>query len=421
MDGGELLVPFTVSMTIFALANVLVGFPTSPAARRTTPGSSRSSSPVQLLLLAPGSDGCPGSHMTNIGVGLAPRGARAPREAEPARPAGRLETPLARDRASTSHRGRDTAGPSVSTVFVSALMWPLTSRLGSAFIGGEHADPLATIAGMWRDKGNAYHIFGTTTRTPRTPHRLGRAQRREPPGAARLLPGSPRREGRGRNCCIQPRRHFWICALRHGDVPPRALPRLQQARRWAGLAYILFPWHLERAVHASLVHIEILALLALAHSRSRASCVASVHPGRTGDTCSVAHHRIPRRNGCGLEQSRLVLSATTVLSGWRTYATCARTTACALAASVLVATLSIASGFGREVQSLGRQPRDIRASVDRTGGPVGRQRRRRRRLGFFHDSQMHGSFPEETSNYLGLLTIAMAASWPVLAWSYERP
>src|SRR5439155_13549554 len=33
---------------------------------------------------------------------------------------------------------------------------------------------------------------------------------------------------------------------------------------WAGLVYIVFPWHLVRAVHVSLVHLEVLPLLLLA-------------------------------------------------------------------------------------------------------------------------------------------------------------
>ena len=33
---------------------------------------------------------------------------------------------------------------------------------------------------------------------------------------------------------------------------------------WAALVYIVFPWHLERAQHGALVHLEALALLLLA-------------------------------------------------------------------------------------------------------------------------------------------------------------
>src|SRR5439155_26948553 len=33
---------------------------------------------------------------------------------------------------------------------------------------------------------------------------------------------------------------------------------------WAGLVYIVFPWHLARTPHASLVHLEFLPLLLLA-------------------------------------------------------------------------------------------------------------------------------------------------------------
>src|SRR5205814_3134853 len=33
---------------------------------------------------------------------------------------------------------------------------------------------------------------------------------------------------------------------------------------WAGMVFIVFPWHIARAEHASLLHLEVFALLLLA-------------------------------------------------------------------------------------------------------------------------------------------------------------
>lgn len=308
-----------------------------------------------------------------------------------------------------------------STVFVAVLMWPVSSRLGSAFAGGEGSDAAATIGWFWHRTEDGFHVFGSTVRS---------------------LPGAPIswEEANGSNLqvllvyypahlaakVVGEIAAFNLVVLSGFALSGAAMYLLvrylgcgRPVAVWAGVVYVIFPWHLERAVHASLVHIEVLALLVMA------LVAAAERP------------RVPR----------FVLVATVVFASWLTtgylgamaaigavsFAVAASfalrgrtlrvrlvsgTTVAALTASTLVAALAVASGFGSG-EGLGRSVGDLALFglrpaelVVPTSGNllVGEHVRA------FHERGQRHSLPEETSNYLGILTIVLASAWVVVAW-----
>lgn len=419
-QSGELLALFTVSMTLFALANVLVGFHLSRG-ETFYAWIVAVIVPAQLLLLTLVPIDLRGVIWADIGVGI---GLLAAHELY-------VESSAPALRAGWRHlwRGIELRRKVVletlltllgGAAFVSVLMWPLTSRLGSAFIGGERSDASATIAWLWRNKDNGYHIFGTT---------------------ARAIPGLPIgwEEANGAN--LQVLLAYYPAHLGAKVVGELAAYNLvvlsgyvlsgatmylltrylgcgRVVSTWAGVAYIVFPWHLERAVHASLVHIEVLALLAIAlvaaaerPSWTRFALVglatlsawlttgyfgAMAAIGAVAFACAAAAVTNGRRR-----RIRLVL----------------RTTASVGAASALVAFLSMVSGFSRG-EELGRTAgtlstyglRLTELVVPAAGNlVVGESSSRSTDI-------VHESNRTETSNYLGLLTITLAAAWLVVAW-----
>ena len=115
---------------------------------------------------------------------------------------------------------------------------------------------------------SGYHLLGTIApHAHRRAVRLGRGRTRiNLQWLAAVLPGVPRDAGRRRSRRLQPRDRCratcspaWRCTL-----SSRYLGCAPLVSAWAALVYVVFPWHLARAEHASLVHIEVLALLVLA-------------------------------------------------------------------------------------------------------------------------------------------------------------
>ncbi|MEX2049120.1 MAG: lipopolysaccharide biosynthesis protein [Gemmatimonadota bacterium] len=419
-EGGELLVPFTASMTLFALANVLVGFHLS---RDETYYAWIVAVivPVQLVLLTFFPIDLRGVIWANIGVGI---GLLAAHELF-------VESSAPALRAGWGHLWRgielrrkvvfETLLTLVSgTLFVSILMWPLTSRLGSAFIGGERSDASATIAALWRYKDDGYHIFGTT---------------------ARAIPGLPIgwEEPNGTN--LQVLFAYYPAHLASkivGEIAAynlvvlsgfvlsgaamylltRYLGCSRLVATWAGMAYIVFPWHLERAVHASLVHIEVLVLLviALVAAAERPSWMRFALVGLATLSGWLTTGYLGAMAAIGAVA--FALAAAAAMKGRRgRMRLIAGTTASAGAASAFVAFLSMVSGFSRG-EELGRTAgtlstyglRLTELVVPAAGNlVVGKSSSRSTDI-------VHESNPTETSNYLGLLTITLAAAWLVVAW-----
>jgi hypothetical protein len=187
---------------------------------------------------------------------------------------------------------------------------------------------------------------------------------------------------------------------------------------WAAVVFMIFPWHLARAEHASLTHLEVLALLVLALVAATrrptwirfglvgvATLACWLTSGYFGGMAVVtviafavgAAFVAPRRQA-------LLLAAGSV--------------GAALVASGLVAIATYASGANRgagihpDVSALtayGLRPLELVVPAARHlvfGGG----------LDAFWARHAHGSNVTEISNYLGLLTFVLAIGWLTLAF-----
>ena len=190
---------------------------------------------------------------------------------------------------------------------------------------------------------------------------------------------------------------------------------------WAGLVYIVFPWHLSRTPHASLGHLELLPILLLtlfaAARRPTLGRYALVGAATAGcwltsgyfGTMAVAAS-IGFAIGVGFTTSRR--SALTFLGG---------TTAAATAGSFLVAFLAVLAGASGDVGAE-RVPGDLSTYGLR---PIELVVPTVRNIAFgdeleaFWGSRMHGSNGVEIANDLGVLTIVLALAWIVI-WIRRR-
>lgn len=309
-----------------------------------------------------------------------------------------------------------------STVFVAVLLWPLVSRLGSAVLGGEGSDAAATIGWLWRIKDDGFHVFGSTVHSlPGVPISWEKANGSNlqvllvyfPAQVAAKVVG----ETIAHNLVVL---SGFVLSGAAMYLLTRYLGCARLVSAWAGIVYVIFPWHLERAVHASLVHIEILALVVLAlvaavehTSVARLAVLGTLvfaswlTTGYFGPMAAIGAVSFALASGLVVRDHRH-LRARFV----------AGTTVAALSATALVAVLALASGFGRG-EGLGRSAGSLSLFGLRPAElviPSPDNLLVGNRLRAFHERGMRNPFPEETSNYLGLLTIALACSWLVVAW-----
>jgi len=306
------------------------------------------------------------------------------------------------------------------TAFVCVLFWPIVTGFNSTVLG-RGSDAVGTVWWLWSlPHEGGYHLFGSMHHT---------------------LTGAPFGWDGQNGLNIQ-----WLVAyypaylatmlfgavaaqnlvLLSGYVLSGAtmylLVRYLGCRRlvatWAGMVYIVFPWHLARTPHSSLVHLEFIPLLLLAMvaaaqrpTWSRLAVVGLIAivcwltSGYFGTMAIVG--AVAFALGVGLSKARrrirfLVLGvAGSVLLG-----------------SALVGVLSEISGVGRgsglhrvasDLTVYGLRPLEL--VIPPTGNlVVGRW------LHSFWAAHQHGSNPTETTNYIGFLTIGLAVTWLVYAW-----
>jgi O-antigen/teichoic acid export membrane protein len=268
---GSLLPAYALSMGLYAIANVLVGYHLSRGETRYA-WFVACAVPVQVAAIAfvPGS--LEGVIWTNIVVAIVLVAAHelAIGSSLPAIRAGvahLVPAPLAtRLRRIAREGGIALVGYSTLAVLVT---WPLVRGLGSTFIGDERNDAAGTIGWFWRlrDEGG-YHLFGAST------HELTGAPFGWEEGNALnlqwLVPYYPASllssvagEVFAYNVVI-------LSGLVLSAIAMYALARYLGCRplvaAWAGVAYMLLPWVMWRvnAGHASLTHVWVLALVLLA-------------------------------------------------------------------------------------------------------------------------------------------------------------
>jgi O-antigen/teichoic acid export membrane protein len=419
-EGGRVLAPFALATGLFSIAYILVGYHLSRGETRYA-WIVGAGVIAQLVLLSTVPSTLHGVVWTNLAVGA---GLVVAHElfVESSVPA--LRAGLVRLSAGTRVRTRRLALEAGlvllgAIAFVCALMHSVVAHLGSTIIGSPGSDSTGSVAWLWTlDHESGYHLLGITHHT---------------------LSGSPIgwNEGNGLNVqWLLPYYPAYLATKLFGAVAAYNLTTLagyvlsgvtmyalarylgcgRLVSAWAGIVFIVFPWHLARAEHGSLTHIEVLALLALALVAAArrptwirfglvglatlACWLTSGYYGGMAVVTAIAFSvgaalTLPRRRG-------LVLAAGSAGG--------------ALLASGLVAIAAYASGtnagagINRSSGDLfyyGLRPLELVVPSARTlvfGSG----------LDSFWARHAHHSNTTEISNYLGLLTFALAITWIVL-------
>jgi O-antigen/teichoic acid export membrane protein len=421
-EGGKLTAPYAVAMGLYSLANILVGYHLSRGETRYA-WIVALAAPIQLVVLTVVPKTLEGVVWTNVVVATALLIAHELV----------VDTSVPALREGFRHFARPLAGGRVREIavegllvlagmmlFVCALFLPLVLHLGSLVVG-RGDDAAGEIAALWwMQHEGGYHLFGTVHHT---------------------LTGAPLGWSEGNGSHIQSLLPYYPAYLATKAVGPVAaynlvllsgyvfsgaamylLARYLGCNRlvaaWASLVYIVFPWHLARTPHGSLVHLEFLPLLVLAlvAASRKPTWLRFAFVGLVTLACWLTAGYFGAMAFVATAVFALTLPLT---AGLRRGAVAgAGLVGSALAATLFVALLSIISGFGRgaglqraagDLSIYGLRPLELVIPAagnlvvgSHVAGFLGR-----------HD---HGSNTTETSNYLGWLTIGLALVWVVLAW-----
>jgi hypothetical protein len=303
-------------------------------------------------------------------------------------------------------------------VLVCALFWRVASDIGSMLIGP--TDSPATIGWLYTlQHEGGYHLFGTTHHT---------------------LTGAPFGWVGPNGLNIQwllPYYPMYLLTKPFGPLTAYNLILLSGyvlsgaamyllvryigcnvlVAAWAGLVYIVAPWHLMRAIHPSLVHLEFLPLVLLA-------ALAAARKPTWSRFGFVALATLACWLTSGYFGAMAVVSALAFAAGvWLSRAPhrlriVGLTAGASVAATLIIGVLAHAADVGR-TGGLDRSTRDLYSwglhlselVVPAAGNFVFGHWTRP-----FLFTRQHGSYPVETTNYLGILTITLAVSWLVLAW-----
>jgi O-antigen/teichoic acid export membrane protein len=425
-EGGQVLGPFALAIGLFSLANVLVGYHLSRGETRYA-WIVAAAVVGQVVALSVLPSSLHGVVWTNVAVGGV---LLAAHELFVGSSVPALRAGVERLSAGAAARVRRVTVETVAalvgaTIFVCLLFWPVVRHLGSTVIGRLGSDSTGSVWWFWQlNHESGFHLLGTTHHT---------------------LTGAPLGwdEGNGLNLqWLLPYYPGYLATKIVGEVAAYNLVVLsgyvlsglamylvarylgcgRLVAAWAGLVFVVFPWHLARAEHASLVHIEVLALLVLAlvaaarePSWSRFALVGAAtlacwltsgYYGAEALITSVA----------------FAVGAAFTLDRRRRRALVVGATASALAATALISLGSFTSGVNRGA-GLHREATDL------SGGglrgyelvvPADGNRVVGDRLDHFHQTHLHNSNITETSNYVGLLTLALAVAWLVVAWRRRR-
>lgn len=309
----------------------------------------------------------------------------------------------------------------VTTAFVCLLFWRLVIALGSTLLEPA-SDAPGTIGWLYTlQHEGGYHLFGTTHHT---------------------MTGAPFgwNESNGLNIqwllpyypaylltkLIGPLGAYNVVLLSGYVLSGAAMYLLVRylgcgrlAAAWAGLVYIVFPWHLMRVPHASLVHLEFLPLLLVAliaaarrptwtrfgliAATTLACWLTSGYFGAMAVITSVAFVLgVSLTRSAGLRRVRFsVLATSSTLAGTLIFGAFAHT-----------ADVGRSAGLDRRVQDIHPWGVQLHELIV----PAARNFVFGRWTEPFLSTRQHGSYPVETTNYLGILTILLAVAWLALAW-----
>lgn len=420
--GGAVLAPFALAIGLYSLAYILVGYHLSRGATRYA-WIATGSVLAQLVVLAVVPATLHGVVYGNLIVAAA---VVASHEVFVGSSVPALRAALSRVSTRARARMRAVAIETLlvllgATAFVCALMWPVVAHLSSSITGSPGSDSTGSVAWFWTlQHESGFHILGTTHHT---------------------LSGAPFGWDEGNGLNVQ-----WLLPYYPGYLLTRlfgavaaynlitlagyvvsgasmyALVRYLRCSRlvavWAGMAFIIFPWHIARAEHASLTHIEVLAWLVLAlvaATRSPtlirfgfvglATLACWLTSGYFGGIAVIT--TIVFSVGAAIAMRERVRAALMLVGS----------IGAAIIASGFVAMASYLSGanagagIGRDASALyayGLRPIELVV-------PAARHLVFGLGLDSFWARHAHGSNLTEMSNYLGLLTFALAIVWLVVA------
>jgi len=267
-EGGHVLAPFALAIGLYSVANLLVGYHLSRGETRYA-WIVAAAVVVQVVALVLVPSSLRGIVWTNVVVAVL---LLAAHELFVGSSVPALRAGLGRVSEATRARARRVAVEAAlvlfgTTLFVCALMWPIVRHFSSTIIGSPGSDSTGSVAFLWTlQHESGYHLLGNTHHT---------------------LSGAPFGWDQGNGLNIQwslPYYPAYLATKLFGAVAAYNLVTLagyvlsgasmyllvrylrcsRLVAAWAAVAFIIFPWHFVRAEHASLTHLEVLALLVLA-------------------------------------------------------------------------------------------------------------------------------------------------------------
>jgi O-antigen/teichoic acid export membrane protein len=419
-EGGAVLAPFALAIGLYSLANVLVGYHLSRGEMRYAwIVAAAVLAQVAALSLVPAD-----LHTivwTNVVIGV---GLLAAHELFVASSVPALRTGLRHFTAGTGIAVRRIAVESVVVLFsvtllVCVLMWPVVIHLGSTITGSPGSDSTGSVAFFWTlQHESGYHLFGTMHHT---------------------LSGAPFGWNETNGVNIQwflPYYPAYLLTQLFGAVAAynlitlagyilsgasmylltRYLGCARIVAAWAAFVFVIFPWHFARAEHASLTHLEVLVLLVLALVAA-ARRLTWLRFGLVGAATIACWLTSGYFGGMAVVTViAFAVGAALATPVRRGLVLVGGTIGAALIGTGLVAIATYGSGASasagghREASALtayGLRPLELVV-------PPGNH------LFFGLDSfwakHTHGSNITEISNYLGLLTFALALGWIVFAF-----
>ena len=420
-EGGMVLAPFAIAIGLFSLANILVGYHLSRGETRYAwVAAAGVLAQVTVLALVPST--LRGVVWSNVVIGVMLLAAHEVLVGSTL-PALRSGARHFTAGAALHLRRVATEGGLVIigvTTFVCIFFWPVVSHLASTIIGVPGSDSTGGVAWLWgMEHESGYHVLGTSH------HSLTGAPFGWDEANARnlqwLLPYYPAYLATQVVGAVAAFNLVVVSGYILSAVAMYALTRYLGCApfvsAWAALAYVIFPWHIARAEHASLVHIEVLALLILALV-AVARSPSWLRFGLVG-AANLACWLTSGYYGAMATITTVVfmLGAAIASSRRRGLSLVAGSAACALVAVGLIGIGAVVSGtnsgagLDRAVGDLsiyGLRPVELVV-------PAAENLVLGNRLDSFWGTHTHGSNATEVTNYLGLLTFALAAAWLVTA------
>jgi O-antigen/teichoic acid export membrane protein len=417
-EGGKVLAPFALAIGLFSLANILVGYHLSRGETRYA-WIVAGGVVAQVALLAVVPSSLRGVVWTNAVVGAALIAAHEALVGSSV-PAVRAGLAHARGAALGVRAFVSEAGLAMlaAAAFVCTLYWPVVEHFGSTIMGYPGSDATATVAGFWeRRHEGGYHLLGMTHHT---------------------LSGAPFGWDESNALNTQVFLAYYptyLVAHVIGDVAAYNLATLagfvlsglsmyllvrylrctRLVAAWGALAFIVFPFHIAHEEHASLVHVEVLALLllSLVAVAERPTWLRVSLVGVSNLVCWLMSGYFGPM--AAVTTVAFSLGAALTVDGRRRAKLVLGSTAAAVAAAGLLGVVAVASGTNAGA-GLGRAPGDlsifgIRPTdllVPPTGNIVLGDR-----LESFWNTHAHGANLAEIVNYVGWLSIVLAATWIV--------